>query len=127
MAASSRKRVQKSPIENKAVLNEAYDYADQVSFVRGMRVQMGPCTMLFISGTASVPDFAACCLTKSSGLHRPSDSESRDSNQNGTRSGQVALVLRQLEQPRIGVEVDPQSAYHATESSSREGEVRPSY
>jgi enamine deaminase RidA (YjgF/YER057c/UK114 family) len=56
MAASSRKRVQKSPIENKAVLNEAYDYADQVSFVRGMRVQMGPCTMLFISGTASVDE-----------------------------------------------------------------------
>ncbi len=54
MAASSRKRVEKSPIENKTVLNEAYNYADKVSFVRGMRVQMGPCTMLFISGTASV-------------------------------------------------------------------------
>ena len=50
-------RVQKTPIENKAVLNEAYDYPHQkVSFVRGMRVELDNCVMLFISGTASVDE-----------------------------------------------------------------------
>jgi len=49
-------RIQKSPIENKAVLNEAYDYPKKVSFVRGMRVELDNCVMLFISGTASVDE-----------------------------------------------------------------------
>lgn len=48
------KRIKKTPIENKSVLNEAYDYPKQVSFTRGMRVELGDVTMLFISGTASV-------------------------------------------------------------------------
>ncbi len=47
-------RIRKSPIENKTVLNEAYDYSKKVSFVRGMRVELDNCVMLFISGTASV-------------------------------------------------------------------------
>jgi 2-iminobutanoate/2-iminopropanoate deaminase len=47
-------RIKKSPIENKGVLNEAYDYESKVSFVRGMRVDLDNAVMLFISGTSSV-------------------------------------------------------------------------
>ncbi len=54
MTVAEKTRITKTPIENKGVLNEAYDYASKVSFVRGMRVQLDNCTMLFISGTASV-------------------------------------------------------------------------
>ena len=49
-----KKRVKKTPIENKNVLCEAYDYNKKVAFSRGMRVEMGPMSMLLISGTASV-------------------------------------------------------------------------
>ena len=49
-------RIKKTPIENKAVLNEAYDYPTKVAFVRGMRVELDGCTMLFISGTSSVDE-----------------------------------------------------------------------
>lgn len=52
----TRTRIGKTPIENKAVLNEAYDYPKKVSFVRGMRVELDNCVMLFISGTASVDE-----------------------------------------------------------------------
>jgi len=41
------------------VLNEAYDYPSKVSFVRGMRVDLDNCVMLFISGTASVNEDGA--------------------------------------------------------------------
>ncbi len=54
VAAKDKTRIRKTPIENKAVLNEAYDYEKKVSFVRGMRVELDNCVMLFISGTASV-------------------------------------------------------------------------
>lgn len=54
MTVAQHTRIQKTPIENKSVLNEAYDYPQKVSFVRGMRVEMDNCVMLFISGTASV-------------------------------------------------------------------------
>lgn len=54
MSSSARRRIGKTPIENKSVLNEAYDYANKVAFVRGMRVEPGNCVTLFISGTASV-------------------------------------------------------------------------
>ena len=47
-------RIKKSPMENKNVLNEAYDYESKVSFVRGMRVELDNAVMLFISGTSSV-------------------------------------------------------------------------
>ena len=53
-AAGGKKRIRKSPIECKRVLNEAYDYPKKVSFTRGMRVELDNCVMLFISGTASV-------------------------------------------------------------------------
>jgi enamine deaminase RidA (YjgF/YER057c/UK114 family) len=49
-------RVKKRPIRNADVLNEAYDYPKKVSFVRGMRVDLDNCVMLFISGTASVDE-----------------------------------------------------------------------
>ena len=54
MAVAEKMRIKKTPIENKSVLNEAYDYQKKVSFVRGMRVELTDCVMLFISGTASV-------------------------------------------------------------------------
>ena len=54
-----KERIKKSPIENKSVLNEAYDYEKKVSFSRGMRVELDNCTMFFISGTASVNDEGA--------------------------------------------------------------------
>ena len=56
MIVASKSRVSKSPIENKSVLCEAYDYPRKVAFSRGMRVELGDCVMLFISGTASVDD-----------------------------------------------------------------------
>ncbi len=52
--AASRDRVPKTPIENKTVLCEAYDYSSKVAFSRGMRVDLDGYAMLFISGTASV-------------------------------------------------------------------------
>jgi 2-iminobutanoate/2-iminopropanoate deaminase len=54
VAEQMKTRISKTPIENKAVLNEAYDYPSKVSFSRGMRVELDNCVMLFISGTASV-------------------------------------------------------------------------
>ena len=59
MATTEHTRIQKKPIENKSVLNEAYDYPSKVSFVRGMRVDLDNCVMLFISGTASVNEDGA--------------------------------------------------------------------
>ena len=38
------------------VLNEAYDYSKPSSFSRGLRVEVGGITILFISGTASVDE-----------------------------------------------------------------------
>jgi 2-iminobutanoate/2-iminopropanoate deaminase len=54
MHTITKTRIKKSPIENKTVLNEAYDYPSKVSFVRGMRVELDNAVMLFISGTSSV-------------------------------------------------------------------------
>ena len=51
-----KKRIQKSQITNRAVLNEAYDYPKKVAFSRGTRVDLDNCVMLFISGTASVDE-----------------------------------------------------------------------
>ena len=59
MLIQDKTRIQKRPIENKRVLNEAYDYEKKVSFSRGMRVDLDNCTMLFISGTASVNENGA--------------------------------------------------------------------
>ncbi len=54
MTVADKTRIKKSAIENKDVLNEAYDYEKKVSFSRGMRVELDNCIMLFISGTAAV-------------------------------------------------------------------------
>lgn len=54
MTGADVTRITKTPIENSKVLNEAYDYPNKASFVRGMRVELENCVMLFISGTASV-------------------------------------------------------------------------
>ena len=51
---AGRTRIPKTSIANPAALNEAYDYPSKVSFSRGMRTELDGCTMLFISGTASV-------------------------------------------------------------------------
>lgn len=56
MIVASKNRIPKTPIENKSVLCEAYDYPEKVSFSRGMRVDLDNHVMLFISGTASVDD-----------------------------------------------------------------------
>lgn len=56
MSATDRPRIDKTPIENRSVLCEAYDYPSKVSFSRGMRVELDKCVMLFISGTASVDE-----------------------------------------------------------------------
>lgn len=54
MTVAGKTRIKKHDISNKVVLNEALDYPTRVSFVRGMRVELDNCIMLFISGTASV-------------------------------------------------------------------------
>lgn len=55
MSIETRERIVKRPITNHRVLNEAYDYEhQQVSFSRGMRVELGNATMLLISGTSAV-------------------------------------------------------------------------
>ena len=51
-----KRRIPKSQISSKRVLSEAYEYPKKVSFVRGMRVELDGCVMLFISGTASVDE-----------------------------------------------------------------------
>ena len=56
MIVASKNRIPKTAIENKTVLNEAYDYPSKVAFSRGMRVELDGCVMLFISGTASVDE-----------------------------------------------------------------------
>lgn len=49
----------KRAISAPEVLNEAYDYAQPVSFSRGMRVELPGATMLYLSGTASVDEKGA--------------------------------------------------------------------
>ena len=57
MSISTRERIVKKPISNHEVLNEAYDYEhQQVSFTRGMRVELGTHDMLLISGTSAVDE-----------------------------------------------------------------------
>lgn len=56
MRNGTTKRIPKRAIQNASALCEAYDYPSPVAFSRGMRVELGGCAMLFISGTASVDD-----------------------------------------------------------------------
>jgi enamine deaminase RidA (YjgF/YER057c/UK114 family) len=46
--------IEKKPITNYEVLNEAYDYAKPSSFSRGLRLDLGNIVILLISGTASI-------------------------------------------------------------------------
>jgi 2-iminobutanoate/2-iminopropanoate deaminase len=48
--------VQKRPITNLEVLNEAFKYAKPSSFSRGMRIDLGGLVILLISGTASIDE-----------------------------------------------------------------------
>jgi enamine deaminase RidA (YjgF/YER057c/UK114 family) len=48
--------VEKRPITNLSVLNEAYDYKKPSSFVRGMRIDLNGLAILLISGTASIDE-----------------------------------------------------------------------
>ncbi len=46
--------VEKKPITNLSVLNEAFDYEKPSSFSRGLRLDFGNFSVLLISGTASI-------------------------------------------------------------------------
>ena len=48
--------IKKRAMTNKAVLNEAYDYARPSSFSRGMRIDLNGLVILLISGTASIDE-----------------------------------------------------------------------
>ena len=48
--------IQKRPMTNHGVLNEAYAYAKPSSFSRGMRIDLNGLTILLISGTASIDE-----------------------------------------------------------------------
>ena len=51
---SVARTIEKKPISNLNVLNEAYDYARPSSFSRGLRLEFGNFAVLLISGTASI-------------------------------------------------------------------------
>lgn len=48
--------INKRPITNLEVLNEAYCYSKSSGFSRGMRGEIGDAVMLFISGTARIDE-----------------------------------------------------------------------
>jgi len=48
--------IQRRPMTNHGVLNEAYAYAKPSSFSRGMRIDLNGLTILLISGTASIDE-----------------------------------------------------------------------
>lgn len=52
----SHEPIEKRPITNLNVLNEAYAYAKPSSFSRGMRIDLGNIVILLISGTASIDE-----------------------------------------------------------------------
>ncbi len=54
--AAKRPVISKRAITAPHVLNEAYEYTKPSSFSRGLRVEVGGITVLFISGTASVDE-----------------------------------------------------------------------
>jgi enamine deaminase RidA (YjgF/YER057c/UK114 family) len=54
--AAGIRRFPKRQIREPKVLNEAYDYASPVPFVRGMRVELPGASMLYISGTSAVDE-----------------------------------------------------------------------
>lgn len=50
------KSIEKKPITNADVLNEAFRYAKPSSFSRGLRLELGNFVILLISGTASIDE-----------------------------------------------------------------------
>ena len=48
--------IEKKPVTNLGVLNEAYDYEKPSSFSRAMRLEFGDVVLLLISGTASIDE-----------------------------------------------------------------------
>jgi 2-iminobutanoate/2-iminopropanoate deaminase len=48
--------IEKKPITNYEVLNEAYAYSKPSSFSRGLRLDLGNIVILLISGTASIDE-----------------------------------------------------------------------
>ncbi len=55
-AVTTKAPIDKRPITNLGVLNEAYDYSRPSSFSRGMRLDIGNVVILLISGTASIDE-----------------------------------------------------------------------
>jgi 2-iminobutanoate/2-iminopropanoate deaminase len=56
LTAINKEPIQKRPITNLQVLNEAYAYTKPSSFSRGMRLDIGNVVILLISGTASIDE-----------------------------------------------------------------------
>ena len=52
----TRAPIEKHAVTNYGVLNEAYCYDKPSSFSRGMKIDLGQVTILFISGTASIDE-----------------------------------------------------------------------
>lgn len=50
------KSVNKRAITNLSVLKEAYEYEKPSSFSRGLRIELGNVSVLFLSGTASIDE-----------------------------------------------------------------------
>lgn len=48
--------IEKRPVSNPAVLNEAFHYAKPSSFSRGLRLEFGNVVVILISGTASLDE-----------------------------------------------------------------------
>lgn len=58
-AIATARTIEKKPISNPSVLNEAYAYAKPSSFSRGVRLDLGNFVILLISGTASIDETGA--------------------------------------------------------------------
>lgn len=54
MMKEGKRRITKRPVHAPLVLDEAYYYPKRVSFSRGMRVEVGQASFIYLSGTASV-------------------------------------------------------------------------
>lgn len=48
--------IEKRPVSNPSVLNEAFHYAKPSSFSRGLRLEFGNVVVILISGTASIDE-----------------------------------------------------------------------
>lgn len=55
-ALVTARMIEKKPVANPSVLNEAHDYAKPSSFSRGIRLELGNFVILLISGTASIDE-----------------------------------------------------------------------